>query len=53
MEGYFKISRIEGEYAYLAPEGGGDELFLAMALLPSGVDVGTRLYLHNMEFEMV
>lgn len=52
MEGYFKISRIEGEYAYLAPEAGGEELFLALALLPLGVDVGVRLYFHDMTFEL-
>jgi hypothetical protein len=53
MEGFFVISRIEGEYAYLSRDGGGEELFLAMALLPLGVDVGTRLYLENMEFRVV
>ena len=52
MEGYFSVSRIEGEYAYLLPEGGGEELFVAMALLPLGVDIGTRLFLHDMEFEI-
>ena len=52
MEGYFRLSRIEGEYAYLMPEGGGDELFIAMALLPMGVDIGSRLYLHDMTFEI-
>ena len=38
----YTVSRIEGEYAYLSDEG-GEELFIAMALLPLGVDVGTRL----------
>lgn len=53
MEGYFRISRIDGEYAYLLPEDGGEELFIAMALLPLGVDIGARLYLHDMIFEIV
>lgn len=53
MEGYFSVSRIEGEYAYLLPEGGGEELFVAMVLLPLGVDIGTRLFLRDMEFEIV
>ena len=53
MEGYFRLSRIEGEYAYLQPEGGGEELFIAMALLPMRVDIGTRLYLHDMTFEII
>lgn len=39
----YTVSRIEGEYAYLLPEDGGDELFIAMALLPQGVDIGDRL----------
>ena len=53
MEGYFRVSRIEGEYAYLAPESGGEELFVAMALLPIGVDIDTRLFLCDMEFKIV
>ena len=46
------VTKIEGEYAYLLPEGGGEELFIAMALLPMGVDVGSRLYLRDMTFEV-
>ena len=53
MEGYFEVSRIEGEYAYLLPEGGCEELFIALALLPRGVDVGTRLFMKDMVFEIV
>ncbi len=39
------VTRIEGEYAYLREEGSenSDELFIAMALLPLGVDIGSRL----------
>ena len=47
------ISKIEGEYAYLAPEEGGEELFIAMALLPLGADIGTRLKYENLEFEII
>lgn len=36
------VTKIEGEYATLTDEG-GEELFIAMALLPLGVDIGTRL----------
>ena len=39
----YTVSRIEGEYAYITDESSGEELFIAMALLPFGVDVGTRL----------
>jgi hypothetical protein len=53
LEGYFKVSRIEGEYAYLLSEENGEELFIALALLPLGIDIGTRLYLKDMTFEIV
>ena len=32
------LSRIEGEYAYLKRESDGEELFIALALLPFGAD---------------
>ena len=51
-EKYYTVSKIEGEYAYLAPTYGGEELFIAMALLPPGVDVGERLKYENFEFEI-
>ena len=40
------VVKIEGEYAYLRVigEGEGADLFIAMALLPPGIDVGTRLH---------
>ena len=43
---YFTVSRIEGEYAYLRADGDAnvEDLFIAMALLPPGIDVGTRLH---------
>ena len=37
------INRIEGEYAYLREEETENEVFIALALLPEGVDEGTRL----------
>ncbi len=44
---YYKIVRIEGEYAYLAEldtatgrTAAGEELFIAMALLPEDADIG-------------
>ena len=42
-EKIYTVSRIEGEYAYLTEEGTCEELFIALMLLPLGVDVGTRL----------
>ena len=37
---------IEGEYAYLRADDAveGEELFIAMALLPPDIDVGSRLH---------
>ena len=38
------VSKIEGEYATLKDLQSGEELFIAMALLPPNIDVGTRLH---------
>ena len=42
----YTVVKIEGEYAYLRADGDGegDDLFIALALLPPGVDAGTRLH---------
>lgn len=42
----YTVIRIDGEYAYLREDGHGeeDDLFIAMALLPPGTDVGTHLH---------
>ncbi len=48
------ISKIEGEYAYLHEIGGvGDDLFIAMALLPLGVDVGTKLHYEMLSYTVI
>ena len=51
----YVVSKIDGEYAYLAEEGtaDSDELFIAIALLPMGVDVGTRLIYDFPNFEIL
>ena len=49
---FYIISKIEGEYATLTEEGCGEELFIAIALLPLGSDVGDRLKWENFEFEI-
>lgn len=48
----FTVTKIEGDYAYLIAEGESEELFIALALLPSGVDVGTTLLYENFEFSL-
>ncbi len=49
----YTVLRIESEYATLREDTSGEELFIAMALLPPGVDIGTRLHFENMEFSIV
>lgn len=49
---FYIISKIEGEYATITEEQSREELFIAMALLPLGVDIGTRLRFENMEFSI-
>ena len=51
----YKVKRIEGEYAYLADiyAPSAEELFIAMALLPVGVDVGSILEFKNFEFTLI
>ena len=39
----YTLIKIEGEYATLKDDKSGEELFIAMALLPPNVDIGTRL----------
>lgn len=46
------VKRIEGEYAILSDMESGEELFIAMALLPLGVDVGTRLHYEMLQYEI-
>ena len=51
----YKVKRIEGEYAYLEELGSltGEELFIAMALLPLGIDIGSLLKFENFEFSIL
>ena len=49
----YTLIKIEGEYATLRDDESGEELFIAMALLPMGVDVGTRLHYEMMEYSII
>ena len=51
-EKHYTVSRIDGEYAYLSDEN-GNEVFIAMALLPQGVDIGTKLKYEMFSYEIV
>lgn len=50
----YKVVRIEGEYAYLKEENASEnELFIALALLPEGTDIGTRLHYEMFEYTII
>ena len=55
MEGItFKLTKIEGEYAYLREEKTDkEEIFIALFLLPMGVDVGTRLHYEWLTYTII
>lgn len=48
----YVIVRIEGEYAYLREIGKTqeDDIFIALALLPNGADIGTKLHYEMLEY---
>ena len=48
----YTVIKIDGEYATLQNED-GEELFIAMALLPLGVDIGTKLSYDFPEFSVI
>ena len=51
MEGKtFRLTKIEGEYAYLSPIDGGEDVFIALALLPLGADIGSLLICEGFSF---
>lgn len=47
------IVKIEGDYATLKDVETGGELFIAMALLPPGCDIGTKLHYELFEYSVV
>lgn len=49
------VSKIEGDYAYLKRTDMlcDEDLFIAMALLPPGVDVGMKLHYEMLAYEIV
>lgn len=52
---YYTVSKIEGEYAYLhrTDKDCDEDLFIALALLPPGADIGTRLCYECFEYSIV
>ena len=47
--------KIEGEYAYLRADDdrADNDLFIAMALLPSGIDIGSRLHYELLSYTVI
>lgn len=46
------VSKIEGEYAYLKDIENGNEIFIALALLPQGADVGSKIHCEMFEYTL-
>ncbi|MGN0621517.1 MAG: hypothetical protein ACI4I9_06590 [Porcipelethomonas sp.] len=51
----YRIIKIEGEYATLERTDiqSADTVFVALALLPAGCDVGTELRWENLEYSVI
>lgn len=47
------VTKIEGEYAYIKDVLTNDELFIALALLPIGTDIGSKLHYEMLEYTLV
>lgn len=49
----YVVKRIEGEYCYLENVENKEEVFVALALLPANVDVGTKIHQEMFEYTVV
>ena len=47
------LDRIEGEYAYLKDIETGGEVFIALALLPDGADIGSKLHCELFQYTLI
>lgn len=47
------LDRIEGEYAYLRDIKSGNEIFIALMLLPQGADIGSKIHWEMLEYTIV
>lgn len=48
----YTVTKIEGEYAYLT-DTENNEIFIALALLPAGTDIGTHLHYEMFEYTVI
>ena len=51
-EKIFKLTKIDGDYAYLTELGSAEEIFIALSLLPMGSDIGSMLLYKDFSFEL-
>ena len=51
----YTLVKIEGEYSYLREvvTNGKEDLFIALALLPEGTDIGTNLHYEMFEYTII
>ena len=47
------LCKIEGEYAYLKDIESDNEIFIALALLPIGADVGSKIHCEMFEYSLM
>lgn len=50
---YYTLEKIEGEYAYLKDRDSDNEVFIALALLPEGADVGSKIKCEMFEYSLI
>ncbi len=46
------LTKIEGEYAYLTDIETKNEIFIALALLPLGADLGSKIHFEMFEYTL-
>ena len=49
---YYTLTRIDGEYAYLKDKDSDNEIFIALALLPEGADIGSDIKCEMFEYSL-
>ena len=51
----YTVVKIEGEYAYLRADGCGEDndIFIALALLPQNVGIGSRLHYEMFSYTLM
>ena len=49
----YVVKKIDGDYATLSNIEDGEELFIARALLPESIDIGTKLHYEMLEYTVV